>query len=36
LRHVGVAYYLFLAVVLLWIGTTSTRLWKSTVGGDKA
>jgi hypothetical protein len=31
----GVAYYLFLAVVLLWIGTTGARLWKSNVGGDK-
>jgi hypothetical protein len=28
----GVAYYLFLAVVLLWIGTTGARLWRSTVG----
>ena len=31
----GVAYYLFVAVVLLWIGTTGAKLWKSTVGGDK-
>jgi hypothetical protein len=26
----GVAYYLFLAVVLVWIGTTGIKLWKST------
>jgi hypothetical membrane protein len=31
----GVAYYLFLAVVLLWIGTTGAKLWKATVSGDK-
>jgi hypothetical protein len=31
----GVAYYLFVAVVLLWIGTTGARLWRSTLGGDK-
>jgi hypothetical protein len=32
----GVAYYLFLAVVLLWIGTTGAKLWGSTVGTNKA
>jgi uncharacterized membrane protein YidH (DUF202 family) len=26
----GVAYYLFIAVVLVWIGTTGVRLWGST------
>jgi hypothetical protein len=30
----GVAYYLFLAVVLLWIGATGIRLWRSTHDGD--
>jgi hypothetical protein len=25
----GVAYYLFLAVVLVWISTTSGKLWRS-------
>jgi hypothetical protein len=30
----GVAYYLFLAVVLLWIGTTGVRLWRSAHDGD--
>ncbi|MBD0353936.1 MAG: DUF998 domain-containing protein [Rubrobacteraceae bacterium] len=31
----GVAYYLFLAVVLLWIGATGFKLWRSTVGSNK-
>ena len=31
----GVAYYLFLAVVLLWLSATGAKLWGSTVGGDK-
>ena len=31
----GVAYYLFIAVVLLWIGTTGAQLWGNTDGGDK-
>ncbi len=31
----GIAYYLFVAVALLWIATTGVRLWKSTVDGDK-
>ncbi|MCA1687283.1 MAG: DUF998 domain-containing protein [Actinobacteria bacterium] len=26
----GVAYYLFLAVVLIWISTTGVKLWRST------
>ncbi len=30
----GVAYYLFLAVVLLWIGITGVRLWKRANDGD--
>jgi hypothetical protein len=30
----GVAYYLFLVVVLVWIGTTGGRLWGSTSGTD--
>ena len=29
------AYYLFLAIVLLWIGTTGAKLWRSTNDGDK-
>ena len=31
----GVAYYLFLVVVLLWVGATDAKLWRSTVGGDE-
>jgi hypothetical protein len=31
----GVAYYLFIAVVLLWIGTTGAKLWRSPVSGNK-
>jgi uncharacterized membrane protein YidH (DUF202 family) len=31
----GLAYYLFITLVLLWIGTTGAKLWRSTVGGDK-
>ena len=31
----GAAYYLFLAVVLLWMSTTGSKLWKSTVGANK-
>ena len=31
----GVAYYLFLAAVLLWIGATGAKLWRSTNDGDK-
>ena len=31
----GVAYYLFLVVVLLWVGATGAKLWRSTVGGDE-
>ena len=30
----GVAYYLFLATVLLWIGTTGVRLWRRAHDGD--
>ena len=30
----GVAYYLFLAVVLLWVGITSVRLWERANDGD--
>jgi len=29
----GVAYYLFLAVVLLWVSTTGRKLWRSAAGG---
>jgi hypothetical protein len=32
----NVAYYLFLAVVLLWVGSTGAKLWGSTVGSDEA
>ncbi len=31
----GVAYYLFLAVVLLWLSATGAKLWRSTIGSDK-
>ena len=30
----GVAYYLFIAAMLLWIGTTGTKLWRDTAGRD--
>lgn len=29
----GVAYYLFMVVVLVWTGATGRRLWRSTGGG---
>ena len=31
----GVAYYLFVGVVLLWICTTGARLWRNTEDGDE-
>lgn len=31
----GVAYYLLIVVVLVWIGTTGGRLWRSTSGTDE-